>query len=49
MIHTPTELGKEGKPTHAEAWKVMEELQAKGLCKSSQCLFLLPSVPGHKC
>merc|ERR1711939_802140 len=22
------------KPTHAEAWKVMEELQAKGLCKS---------------
>ena len=34
LIHTPTKLGKEGFPTHQEAWKTMCDLRDEGLVKS---------------
>lgn len=35
LIHWPFDLGKEGFPTHEEAWKQFEEVKTKGLAKVS--------------
>ena len=35
LIHWPTDLGKDGFPTHEEAWKQLEEVKKKGLAKVS--------------
>ncbi|ORY56452.1 alpha-keto ester reductase-like protein [Leucosporidium creatinivorum] len=34
LIHWPYDLGKDGYPTHEEAWKILEELKDEGLAKS---------------